>query len=430
MPESSVQEAVLRLARQLKLIPTAPPGNPGPAYHPGPEWPVQSLSDAASVPAQFFGELLRGLMDPLGANNQAPVENIGALLGAAMPLAGGLRGLRAGQLAEEAATAGRAAKGAQGIKAYHGSPHDFDQFSLSKIGTGEGAQAYGHGLYFAENEGVAKTYRDALAQKVSVNGQPLLNNNKTVGTTGHRYLDDMLIAENGDIDKVIQELRKDVAESASYPYAQSRRDVRGALALAEDMKARNAVSSKNTGRMYEVQINANPDHLLDWDAPLSQQGKVGQKVAKSLKPNVWEKQQIEGAEKTLREYPQTKKYQQDPAAGEEYLDRVREHLAGLTNYKVATGQEAWERTMSQNNMVPTAASEALRKRGIPGIKYLDGGSRASGEGSRNFVIFDDSLVSILKKYGVALPMIEALRRKATTNNGTVPATDVHGLIGS
>ena len=37
------------------------------------------------------------------------------------------------------------------IKAYHGSPYDFERFDMSKIGTGEGAQAYGHGLYFAEN---------------------------------------------------------------------------------------------------------------------------------------------------------------------------------------------------------------------------------------------------------------------------------------
>ena len=43
----------------------------------------------------------------------------------------------------------------KGIKAYHGSPHDFDKFDLSKIGTGEGAQAYGHGLYFAESPKVA-----------------------------------------------------------------------------------------------------------------------------------------------------------------------------------------------------------------------------------------------------------------------------------
>lgn len=45
------------------------------------------------------------------------------------------------------------------IKAYHGSPHDFDKFDLSKIGTGEGSQAYGHGLYFAEHPGVAMAYK-------------------------------------------------------------------------------------------------------------------------------------------------------------------------------------------------------------------------------------------------------------------------------
>jgi hypothetical protein len=33
---------------------------------------------------------------------------------------------------------------------------------LENIGTGEGAQAFGYGLYFAEEEPVAKAYRDAL----------------------------------------------------------------------------------------------------------------------------------------------------------------------------------------------------------------------------------------------------------------------------
>lgn len=45
---------------------------------------------------------------------------------------------------------------------YHGSPHMFDKFDMSKIGTGEGNQAYGYGLYMAENPAVAKEYRDRL----------------------------------------------------------------------------------------------------------------------------------------------------------------------------------------------------------------------------------------------------------------------------
>ena len=45
--------------------------------------------------------------------------------------------------------------------AFHGSPHSFDKFSLDKIGTGEGAQAYGWGLYFTDKESIAKNYAEA-----------------------------------------------------------------------------------------------------------------------------------------------------------------------------------------------------------------------------------------------------------------------------
>lgn len=50
------------------------------------------------------------------------------------------------------------------LTAWHGTPHDFDAFNLEKIGTGEGAQVYGHGLYSAERRGIAEGYRDALSQ--------------------------------------------------------------------------------------------------------------------------------------------------------------------------------------------------------------------------------------------------------------------------
>src|SRR5512147_2394588 len=55
--------------------------------------------------------------------------------------------------------------GLLGHTVYHGSPHKFDKFDASKIGTGEGAQAYGHGLYFAENPKVAKEYAINLANR-------------------------------------------------------------------------------------------------------------------------------------------------------------------------------------------------------------------------------------------------------------------------
>ncbi|RLC08723.1 MAG: hypothetical protein DRI24_22900, partial [Deltaproteobacteria bacterium] len=46
----------------------------------------------------------------------------------------------------------------KGMVAFHGSPHKFDKFKISQLGTGEGAQAYGHGMYLAESKEVAGGY--------------------------------------------------------------------------------------------------------------------------------------------------------------------------------------------------------------------------------------------------------------------------------
>ena len=52
--------------------------------------------------------------------------------------------------------------------AYHGSPYKFNNFSLDKIGTGEGAQAHGWGLYFAENKEVSERYRKNLSGDIKI----------------------------------------------------------------------------------------------------------------------------------------------------------------------------------------------------------------------------------------------------------------------
>lgn len=54
--------------------------------------------------------------------------------------------------------------------AWHGSPHVFDKFSASAIGTGEGAQAFGWGLYFTDLESIARNYANALVGKPNHTG--------------------------------------------------------------------------------------------------------------------------------------------------------------------------------------------------------------------------------------------------------------------
>ena len=58
------------------------------------------------------------------------------------------------------------------IKTYHGSGTDFDEFSMSAVGTGEGAQMYGHGLYLSDLEDVGQYYRDQVGQVIDVLADP------------------------------------------------------------------------------------------------------------------------------------------------------------------------------------------------------------------------------------------------------------------
>src|SRR5262245_53429063 len=102
----------------------------------------------------------------------------------------------------------KAVEAVQGIRAYHGSPHDFERFDLSKIGTGEGAQVFGHGLYFAENPEVARTYRNALsAPEVSVQTKY-----KAIDATAHPDTDiraaGRMIADEGSLDAAMERARK------------------------------------------------------------------------------------------------------------------------------------------------------------------------------------------------------------------------------
>ena len=55
--------------------------------------------------------------------------------------------------------------GDAGTTVYHGSPHDFQEFSTKHIGSGEGAQAFGHGLYYADDKNIADFYKRNLGRQ-------------------------------------------------------------------------------------------------------------------------------------------------------------------------------------------------------------------------------------------------------------------------
>jgi hypothetical protein len=268
------------------------------------------------------------------------------------------------------------------IKVYHGSPHKFDKFDLSKIGTGEGAQMYGHGAYLAESPRVAKEYADSLSPL------EILHNGRAVGVfdkdpaanAAHQ-----IRATGGDVNKAIK-------RAGNIYNGKWRDDV-----IAEIKRlGPGDVSERVDGHLYEANLRwpdaareaadpLGPQHFLDWDKPLSGQP-AG--VREFFEPRVAPIRAVE-AQPAGAEWGDLAAPRHYDPTGRELLQLLGDGEMNLSN--VLSGGTGGAQ-----------ASAALRKAGIPGIRYLDAGSRSAGNGTSNYVVFDDSLIELLKRNGAPI----------------------------
>lgn len=266
------------------------------------------------------------------------------------------------------------------IKVYHGSPHKFDKFDLSKIGTGEGAQAYGHGAYLAESPRVAKEYADSLSPL------EILHNGRAVGVFDKDAAANaahQIRATGGDVNKAIK-------RAGNIYNGKWRDDV-----IAEIKRlGPGDVSERIGGNLYEANLRwpdaareaadpMGPQHFLDWDAPLSKQPEAVRKV---MEPHAAPVRAVE-AQHAGPEWGDLAAPRDYDPTGAELLQLFRGKLNGMDANTILTGG------------IGPEVSARLRQAGIPGIRYLDAGSRGAG-GTSNYVVFDDTLIDILTRNGV------------------------------
>ena len=291
-------------------------------------------------------------------------------------------------------------------RAYHGSPHKFDKFSLDKIGTGEGAQAYGYGLYFASKKEIAEHYRSTLAAS-TVSTQD--------GALGVNGLADALVKraapapqlEAATHSKAVQIAIAIIVNGKSA--AEVAADIRASRyaqtysALADALEAMGA--DKTRGQLYTVDIPEDSE-MLDWDKPLSEQPEGVRKAIKRRMPDMAPFNGLDmGSNATLLD---NRDGQADQTSSQPWILRTQSNNGtsnfGLTQKDVdrmlgsrdvddLKGQQIYTRLAAQKGS-QQAASEYLNSMGIRGIKYLDGNSRTAKDGSHNYVIFDDKDVQI------------------------------------
>lgn len=228
------------------------------------------------------------------------------------------------------------------LDVYHGSPHKFEKFDSSKIGTGEGAQSYGYGMYFSESPDVANRYKIGLTNPAPQLTQELEN-----------VLPDVLKGKASDWADAIQSGKtiSDLSASLRQPWEKA--------VLRQNKKAIESIIKRQQsgGSFYVVDL---PDKeiakMLDWDAPLSRQPPS----VFTAMANMYELKESE-LKKLIELYP-------------DKFDKTGAEI--IKNFRSSTLYK--EKGRLENT---------LRQAGIPGVKYFDALSRDKSAGTRNFVVF-------------------------------------------
>ena len=297
--------------------------------------------------------------------------------------------------------------------AYHGSPHEFDVLDPTKIGTGEGAQAYGHGIYVAENPRVAGGYQTSLPYAEM---KRKFLKEIPEDAEFEELMD--LVADgyfSPQQERVIKALEADDWLGFDYPsqaiseaYGPDLKNFDPSPELVESIKGL-------SGHLYDIDV---PDEdiakMLDWDAPLSEQPESVRNALKDLiAPN---RQELIRTLDDLFDQFAPQGYSR------ERFDRAVNEALEFGGYGDEFGYSVWDEINEASggffegeqefarvgdSIAPTdtgaslyklldakygggaEASAKLTELGIPGIKYYDQGSRAAGEGTRNMVLFDD-----------------------------------------
>lgn len=275
--------------------------------------------------------------------------------------------------------------------AYHGTPHNFDNFSTSAIGTGEGAQAFGWGLYFTNQEDIARWYADKLANEplrltLSSKKDFLKSRKKSLKDVENKEKYEARIYKNiKHFDKELKQAKKEKDQSQvdfyqkliDESFEQLDETYRNSLidSFKKDIEVINneiselKKSMKNNRNLYTVEL---PDNgYLLWDKIVNNDEL--EKIKKALK------------EKGI-----------DDLSRIENLQGYQEQYKNNENATYTIGSNIYE-VIADYLGSDKAASLFLKENGYIGIDYpADGLSGNTEEGKRNYVIFDEADINVIE----------------------------------
>lgn len=278
--------------------------------------------------------------------------------------------------------------------AWHGSPHDFDKFDLGAIGTGEGAQAHGWGLYFAKKKSVSRNYQKVLS--------------KRLGTTSPKLFKVEIPDEKTmlDEDKYFKEQNKDVVNKIVSAVNDLDIDKRKALLSYYKEHPSYPVNKEYEKILGKIQdLEHDKEYLID--ALLNNVSKIKEKIARKTAAEygynfdeLKADSTFEMAKKLLGEMDEKlsalKKEKEVEGAKEKIKeDKILESIGDTFTKTPYTGRDVYV-ALSKVFGDDKGASEFLNSTGVKGITY-DGYTDG-----RCYVVFDDKAIKVIEKYNQSI----------------------------
>lgn len=278
--------------------------------------------------------------------------------------------------------------------AWHGSPHDFDTFDLGAIGTGEGNQAHGWGLYFAKKKSVSKNYQKVLSKRLGTTSPKLfkveipdektmLDEDKYFKEQNKDVVNKIVSAVNDlDIDKR-KSLLSYYKEHPAYPVNKEYEKILGKIqSINQDREYITDALVNNVSKIKEkiareaaAEYGYNFDELkADNTFEMAKKliGEINEKLSALEK-----EKEVEGAKEKIKE------------------DKILESIGDTFTKTPYTGRDVYV-ALSKAFGGDKGASEFLNSTGVKGITY-DGYTDG-----RCYVVFDDKAIKVIEKYNQSI----------------------------
>lgn len=278
--------------------------------------------------------------------------------------------------------------------AWHGSPHDFDKFDLGAIGTGEGNQAHGWGLYFAKKKSVSRNYQKELSKRLGTTNPKLfkveipdektmLDEDKYFKEQNKDIINKIVSAVNNlEIDKR-KALLDHYKEHPSYTTNKEYEKILGKIqSVKQDREYISEALTNNVNKIKEkiareaaAEYGYNFDELkADNTFEMAKKliGEINEKLSALEK-----EKEVEGAKEKIKE------------------DKILESIGDTFTKTPYTGRDVYV-ALSKAFGGDKGASEFLNSTGVKGITY-DGYTDG-----RCYVVFDDKAIKVIEKYNQSI----------------------------